>query len=331
VERRALGTSDLSLTPIGLGTWAIGGGDWVYGWGPQKDSDSLNTIRQAVEEGINWIDTAAAYGLGHAEIIVARALRDVARRERPYIFGKCGLDWDELGNVSQTLTPQSIRRQVEASLRRLEIDCFDLYQLGWPVWPNDPSRISAGSLESAWETMAALRREGKTRFIGLTNCDVDQVDRLHQIAPATSLQAPYSLRHREVEAHTFSFCERHQLGVIACSPMLAGLMTGRFTRQVIEALPHNDWRHRSPYFQEPSLSLARAKFERVRRIGGLIARTPAQVAIAWVVRNPDVTAASVGLRHPDQVAEAVGATSFTLSPEAITELEIAADPSACAE
>jgi aryl-alcohol dehydrogenase-like predicted oxidoreductase len=320
VERRTLGHSDLTITAIGLGAWAIGGGDWVLGWGPQQDAASLATIRRAVDWGINWIDTAAAYGLGHSETIVARALRDIPRRERPLVFTKCGLVWDDLGNVSHSLEPQSIRRQAEASLRRLAVECIDLYQIGWPVWPDGPAHDD-DRLEEAWDTMASLQCEGKARFVGVSNCDVNQLARLCRIAPIVSLQTPWSLlRHAPADCR-LSFCADHDIGVIACSTMQSGLLTGRMTRDRIAALPHNDWRHRSPDFQEPILSQAMGLIDRLRSIGLRHAQTPGEVAIAWALHNPVVTAASVGARHPHQVDHVVGGSELQLTAEEIDELE----------
>jgi aryl-alcohol dehydrogenase-like predicted oxidoreductase len=310
VERRILGTSDLSISAIGLGTWAMGGGDWRFGWGPQKDSESLATVTQALDGGINWIDTAAAYGLGHAEIMVAKALRDIPRKERPYVFTTCGLVWDELGNVMQNLEPQSIRREAEGSLGRLGVDHIDLYRLGWPVSPNHWYGDTPGSLEEAWHTMAELQREGKARFIGVANCDVDQLDRLHQIAPVTSLHAPYSLAERGIEHRVLPYCERHTIGVIAHSTLHAGLLAGKMSALRIDALPHNDWRRRSSYFHEPRLHRALTLAARARADGAREARSPAQVATAWVLRHTAVTAASVGLRHPLQVSEATAAAAL---------------------
>lgn len=323
---RTLGHSDLTITAIGLGAWAIGGGDWILGWGPQKDTESLATIRRAIDWGINWIDTAAVYGLGHSETMVARALRDVPRRERPYVFTKCSLVWDELGNVSHSLEPRSIRREAEASLRRLDVDCIDLYQIGWPVWPNSDSGRDRGSLEQAWETLAALQREGKARFIGVSNCDVDQLVRLRQMAPITSLQTPCSLLRHEVDDRRLPFCERHDIGIIACSPMQSGLLTGTMTRNRLAALPHNDWRRRSPDFQEPILSRALGLIDRLRRIGIRHGRSPAEVAIAWALHHPAVTAASVGARQPHQVDEVVGAAEIQLTTSEIDELELPCCP-----
>jgi aryl-alcohol dehydrogenase-like predicted oxidoreductase len=299
----------------------MGGGDWIFGWGPQKDSESLAAILRAVDGGINWIDTAASYGLGHSENTIARALREVPRRERPFVFTKCGLVWDELGNVSQCLTPQSIRREAEASLRRLAIDAFDLYQLGWPVAPNRPFACDPRLLEAAWETMAALQREGKARFIGVSNCSVDQLDRLRQLAPVTSLQVPYSLLRRDIEARTLPFCERHQIAVIVHSSLHSGLLAGKMTPNRINALPHNDWRRRSLYFEEPMRSRALGLVEHLRSIGRRTSRTPAEVAIAWTLHNPAVAATSVGMRQAQQVVDVVGAASFVLSAKEIEELQ----------
>jgi aryl-alcohol dehydrogenase-like predicted oxidoreductase len=321
VERRQLGTSDLAVSRIGLGTWAIGGGDWILGWGPQKDADSIATIRRAVDLGINWIDTAAVYGLGHSEIVVGRALRDIPPDQRPYVLTTSSLVWDELGNVTHSLQPHSIRREAEASLRRLNVDCIDLYQLGWPVWPKSPPGHDPGSLEDAWQTMATLQREGKARCIGIANCAAEQLSRLHEIAPVTSLQAPYSLLQRGIEDRALAFCASHAIGVIANSPMRSGLLTGKMTPDRVNALPHNDWRQRHHRFQQPNLMSALQLVERVRAIGERYGRTPGEVAIAWALHHPAVTAAIVGARQPHQVDEIVGATSVALTAHDIDELE----------
>jgi aryl-alcohol dehydrogenase-like predicted oxidoreductase len=321
VQRRVLGASDLSITPIGLGTWAIGGGDWIFGWGPQNDSESIAAIRRAIESGVNWIDTAAVYGLGHAELVIARALRDLRRTERPNIFTKCSLVWDELGNVSQDFRPASIRREAEASLRRLEIECFDLYQLGWPVAPNDPGIPVPDGLEDAWETMAALQREGKARFIGVSNWDVDVLDRLHRIAPVASVQVCYSLLQREIEDGMVPFCAARQIGVLVHGALQSGVLTGKVTADWIRALPHNDWRHRNASFQEPTLAHRLGAVERLRAVAARRTRTPGQVAVAWTLRNPTVTAASVGVRNMRQVDELIASASCRLRDEDLDELE----------
>jgi aryl-alcohol dehydrogenase-like predicted oxidoreductase len=321
VKRRRLGTSELIITPLGLGTWAIGGGDWILGWGPQDDRDSIETIKRAVESGINWVDTAGVYGLGRAETIVGRALHDLPRGERPYIFATCGLIWDDLGNVVPDLTQESIRRQAEASLRRLGVDCIDLYQLGWPSWPESSAPRRDDELEGAWDTMNALRREGKVRFVGVSNCDEAQLARLERIAPVTSLQAPYSLLRREIEHRTLPFCVNHGIGVIVYSPMQSGLLTGAMTPERVSLLPHNDWRRWNTRFHEPMLSRALELVKRLREIGSRSARTPAEVAIAWTLRDRAVTAAIVGARRARQVDELVGAASFTLDAKDINDLD----------
>lgn len=313
MERTRLGNSDLTITKIGLGTWAIGGGDWVLGWGPQDDTESVATVRRALERGINWIDTAAVYGLGHAETVVARALREISRHERPYLFTKCSLVWDDLGNVSHNLSRQSIRAQAEASLRRLAADWIDLYQIGWPAWPSGPSADSPGSLEEAWEEMAALQREGKVRWIGISNCGAGQLARLQSIAPVTSVGVPYSLLRREMEQRTQPYCLHGSIGVIACSTMGSGLLTGTMTSDRVGALPHNDWRRRHPFFHELALSRASRLVEGLRAVAARHGCTPGAAAIAWTLRHPRVTAAVVGARRPQQVDDIVQAASIRLS------------------
>jgi aryl-alcohol dehydrogenase-like predicted oxidoreductase len=321
VEQRTLGGSDLRITRLGLGAWAIGGGDWVYGWGPQRDADSLATIRNAVERGINWIDTAAVFGLGHAERIIARGLRDIPRRERPYVFTSCGLVWDELGNVSHSLEPQSIRREAETSLRRLEVDCIDLYQIGWPACPKSPARHDPGPLEAAWETMTALQREGKARLVGVSNCNAEQLARLQRVAPVTILHAPYSLLRREIEDQTLPFCEDHRISVIACSPLQSGLLTGKMTPERLASLPHNDWRRRSPDFHGTGLSRALGMVDRLAAIGARDGRSAGAVAIAWTLHNAAVTVTAVGARQPHQVDDIVEAASFRFAAGEIDELQ----------
>ena len=320
VERRRLGNSNLTITPVGLGTWAIGGGDWVLGWGPQNDAQSLATIRRALDLGVNWIDTAAVYGLGHAETIVAKALRGVPIHERPYLFTKCGLVWDELGNVSHNLSRRSIRAQAEASLRRLAADRIDLYQIGWPVWPTNPAAHSPGSLENAWEEMAALQAEGKIRHLGISSRGVGALERLQRIAPVTSIGTRYSLLQREAEQCAPARCQSRGVGVIACSTLGSGILTGTMTAERVGVLPCNDWRRRHPFFGE----LARS------RVSGLLARlsvvarrhnsTPAAAAIAWTLRDPRMTAAVVGARRPHQVEDIVQAASIQLTDADLAEL-----------
>jgi aryl-alcohol dehydrogenase-like predicted oxidoreductase len=321
VKLRTLGTSNLALSRIGLGTWAIGGGDWVLGWGPQHDEESVATIRRAIANGVNWIDTAPAYGLGRAETIVARALRGISPRERPYLFTKCGLVWDELGNIQHDLSARSIRSQAEASLRRLRVEHLDVYQIGWPAWLAHGSKPLAGSLDEAWETMAALQLEGKVGCIGLSHCHPGDLARLQRIATITSLLAPYSLLRREIEDRLLPFCRREQIGVVACSALGAGLLTGRMTAERACSLPCNDWRRRHSFVQELALTGVSTIVERLRGVAARHDRTPGAVAIAWALRHPEITAVAVGARRPWQVDEIVHAASLSLTPQDVDDLE----------
>jgi len=319
---RTLGNSTLELTPIGLGAWAIGG-EWRFGWGPQDDAASIATIRRAVERGLNWIDTAAIYGLGHSEEVVGRALRDIPRDERPYVFTKCSLVWDDSGNTSHSLASQSIRREVEASLQRLETERIDLYQIHWPVWPASPPGHDPGSIEEAWSTLAALRDEGKVAFIGVSNFDVAQMKRLQRIETPTNLQPPYSMLRPEIEQEILPFCLEHNIGVIPYSPMQSGLLTGTMTRERIAALPAGDWRRNNRFFQEPLLAKALSLVDRLQEIGARHGRMPGEVAIAWTLRHPAITATIVGARKPSQVDELTGALTFRLSADEVKELDSA--------
>jgi aryl-alcohol dehydrogenase-like predicted oxidoreductase len=303
METRQLGNSNLHITPIGFGAWAIGGGGWEFGWGGQDDRDSIAAIREALDAGVNWIDTAAVYGLGHSEEIVARALEGV--HPRPYVFTKCSMVWDERGRIRHRLNAESIRRECLASLRRLRVDALDLYQIHWP----DPDE----DIEEGWTTLADLQREGKVRNIGVSNFNVAQMKRAQAIAPIASLQPRYSLLHREVEPEVLPFAARENIGVIAYSPMASGLLTGAMTPERIAELPADDWRRRHSDFREPRLSTSLKLVRLLRAIGHRHARSPAEVAIAWVLRNPAVTAAIVGARRPDQVRGVVGAADLHIS------------------
>ena len=324
MERRRLGSSDLTITPIGLGTWAIGGGDWMLGWGPQDARDSIATIRRAVDAGINWIDTAAVFGLGHAETVIARALRGVPHRDRPYVFTRCGLVWDDLGNVVHDLSPASIRAQADASLRRLQTDAIDLFQIGWPSWPLQRRADDGATIDAAWDTLASLRQEGKVREIGIAGCLGPGLARIHHAAPVTSLSAPYSLLRREVEKHALPFCAANDIGFLACSTLASGLLTGTMTEKRLQSLPCNDWRRRHPFFNEIVTNTgqrpARLYVDQLQRIGNRYGRTPAQIAIAGVLRHPQVTAAIVGARRPWQVDEAVAAGECALTTDDVAEL-----------
>ncbi|MCU0497368.1 MAG: aldo/keto reductase [Anaerolineae bacterium] len=311
MQLRPLGNSDLQITPIGFGAWAIGGSGWEYAWGAQDDQESIAAIHRALDLGINWIDTAAVYGLGHSEEVVARALHGIS--ERPYVFTKCSLVWGEDRVIDSSLKRDSIRREVEASLRRLQVEIIDLYQIHWPN--PDPE------IEEGWQTLADLQREGKLRWIGVSNFDVDQMQRCQAIAPITSLQPPYSLIRREIEADILPFCQTHQIGVIVYSPMYSGLLTGAMTRERIAALPSDDWRGRDDEFQEPKLSHNLALVEKLTAIGSKHGVSPAEVSIAWTLRHSAVTAAIVGARRPNQIDGFIGAGEFRLSADEIAELD----------
>jgi len=311
LDTRRLGNTDMMITPIGFGAWAIGGGGWASGWGPQDDNESIAAIHKALDLGINWIDTAAVYGLGHSEEVVARALDGIS--DRPYIFTKCGLVWDERGNISNSLKRDSIRREVEASLRRLRVEVIDLYQIHWPNPDED--------IEEGWSTLAELQKEGKVRYIGVSNFSVEQMQRAMRIAPISSLQPPYNLLNRSIEKEILPFCQEHNIGVIAYSPMASGLLTGKVTAEWVRNLPEDDWRKRSPEFNEPRLSRNLRLVEKLREIGSRHGKSPAEVAIAWVLRHPAVTGAIVGARRPDQVEGIIGAADFRLSQEELDEIE----------
>jgi aryl-alcohol dehydrogenase-like predicted oxidoreductase len=313
METRKLGNSDMYITPIGVGAWAIGGGGWEFGWGPQEDDDSLAAINEALDRGINWIDTAAAYGLGHSEQIVGRALK--ARTKRPFVFTKCSLVWDERGKIGHSLRASSIRREAEDSLRRLDIDVIDLYQIHWP----DPDV----DIEEGWTEMARLQDQGKVRYIGVSNFNVQQMKRAQKIAPIASLQPPYSLLAREAEEEILPYALNNRIGVIVYSPMYSGLLSGAMTRTRIANLPPDDWRLRNPNFQEPLLSRNLRVVRLLRDIGDRHGRTPGEVAIAWTLHNFAVTAAIVGVRTSDQVNGIIGAGEFRLDPYEAGQIDLA--------
>jgi len=305
-----LGNSDLFITPVGFGAWAIGGAGWEFGWGEQDDPASIAAIHRALSLGVNWIDTAAVYGMGHSEEVVASALKAWSG-PRPYIFTKCGLRWDEQGYVHRSLQAESVRRECEDSLRRLKIDVIDLYQIHWPT----------EDLEEGWGAMAQLQKEGKVRWIGVSNFDVGELRRAQAIAPITSLQPPYSLVRREVEQEILPYCQSNGLGTIVYSPMASGLLTGAMTRERAASLPNSDWRSRDLEFHEPKLSKNLALVERLRKVGERYGRPPGQVAIAWALQNPAVTGAIVGARSARQVEGNVGAADLRLTDEEIAEIE----------
>jgi aryl-alcohol dehydrogenase-like predicted oxidoreductase len=310
MKTRQLGNSDLFITPVGFGAWAIGGDGWEFGWGEQDDKTSVEAIHRALELGVNWIDTAAVYGMGHSEQVVAYALRTWSG-PRPYVFTKCGLRWDEQGYVHRSLFANSIRSECEDSLRRLNVDAIDLYQIHWPT----------EDLEEGLGAMIKLQKEGKIRWIGVSNFNVDEMRRAYKIASITSLQPPYSLVRREIEQGVLPFCRSNGLGVIAYSPMASGLLTGAMTRERAATLPRSDWRSRDVEFREPALSKNLALTERLREVGERHGRPPGQVAIAWTLHNPAVTGAIVGARSAKQVEGTVGAANLSLTDEEVAEIE----------
>jgi aryl-alcohol dehydrogenase-like predicted oxidoreductase len=311
MQKRQLGNSDLQITPIGIGAWAMGGGDWAFSWGHQEDNNSIEAIHTALDAGINWIDTAAIYGLGHSEEVVGKAI--AGRSNRPYIFTKCALVWDDKRQISRSLKADSVRREVEASLRRLKIDVIDLYQIHWP----DPEP----EIEEGWQTLAQLRREGKVRHIGVSNFNVAQMKRAQKIAPITSLQPPYNIVTADIEKEVLPFCREHNIGVIVYSPMKSGLLSGKMTRERIAKLPPDDFRPRTVSFKEPLLTRNLGLVEVLRGIGDRHGRTPGEVAIAWTLRDPVITGAIVGMRSADQAKQIVRSAEFRLSPDEFREIE----------
>ena len=309
--KRKLGNSDLSITPIGIGSWAIGGGGWKFAWGSQDDNESISAIRRGLEKGINWIDTAAIYGMGHSEEMVAKALEGVS--ERPYVFTKCERRWHADGTIYPSLKAESVRKECEDSLRRLKVDAIDLYQVHWP----EPEE----EIEEGWTEMAKLQREGKVRWIGVSNFNVEQIKRAQKIAPVTSLQPPYSLLRRGIEAEILPYVRSQNIGVIVYSPMLSGMLTGKMTRERAANFQPDDWRRNNAEFQEPKLSRNLELAELLRKIGQRHGRTPGEVAIAWTLNNPAVTAAIAGVRRPDQVDGIAGALEFRLTAEEIAAIE----------
>jgi aryl-alcohol dehydrogenase-like predicted oxidoreductase len=315
LQKVRFGKTDLEITPVGFGAWAIGGGGWAAAWGPQDDDEAVGAIRRAVELEVNWVDTAAVYGLGHSEELVARALKGVPDADRPYLFTKCSLVWDEGGDISNVLKRDSVRRECEQSLRRLQTDVIDLYQIHWPRPDED--------IEEGWSALAELKEEGKVRHIGVSNFDVSQMERANQISPVETLQPPYNMLNRGVEEEILPYCGENDIGVIVYSPMRSGLLTGRMTAERVQNMPSDDWRRNADDFQEPNLSRNLRLVERLTEIGEQHDKSPAEVAIAWTLRHPAVTAAIVGGRRPDQVDGIIGAAEFRLSEDEIEEIETA--------
>jgi aryl-alcohol dehydrogenase-like predicted oxidoreductase len=312
MKTKRLGNSDLFITPVGFGSWAVGGSGWQFGWGRQSDDESVTAIHRALELGVNWIDTAAVYGLGHSEEVVTRALASWSGA-RPYVFTKCGLGWNAQGRTHRLLSAASIRRECEASLRRLKVDAIDLYQIHWPVEDMD-------ELEEGWSEMAKLQREGKARWIGVSNFNVEQMKKAQAIAPITSLQPPYSLVHPDVESEILPFCEQEGIGVIVYSPMASGLLTGAMTRDRISKLPDDDWRKFDDDFRDPKLSANLELVERLREVGKWRRFSPGAVAVAWTLRNSAVTGAIVGARRPEQVDDVISGAAMHLTQSDLAKI-----------
>ena len=312
-----LGSSGFSITRIGLGAWAIGGGGWQGGWGPQDDEESVRTIRRALDAGINWIDTAAAYGLGHSEEVVARALADVPADERPYVFTKCGLVWNEGGTtVRNVLAPESIRRECDASLRRLRVERIDLYLMHWPTWDGTP-------VEESWATMAALVDEGKVRTIGLSNFDVGDLERCEAVRHVDALQPELNLVNRDAAADRIPWAAERGAGVIAYSPMASGLLTGAFSRERVASLPDDDWRRGHANFREPQLSATLALVERLRPIAERRRCTLPELTTAWTLAWPGVSAAIVGARRRRDLDGWIGAARVGLEDTDLDDIAAA--------
>jgi aryl-alcohol dehydrogenase-like predicted oxidoreductase len=321
MKMRKLGNSDLHITRVGYGAWAIGGSGWQFGWGSQDDNESIAAIHRALDLGVNWIDTAAVYGLGHSEEVVGRALKEWSGF-KPYVFTKCGLRGEANGQVKKVLRADSIRNEVENSLRRLSVDVIDLYQIHWPPDPDSPE------LEEAWSTLADLKCEGKVRWIGVSNFNVQQLQRAQAIAPVTSLQPRYSLVHREIESEILPYCLSKEIGVIVYSPMASGLLTGAMTRERAASLPKDDWRRGHPDFTEPNLSHNLALVARMREIARSLNRSVGELAIAWTLRHPAVTGAIVGARNAQQAEGVMRAGDLQLTEDEVDEIASFAETAA---
>ncbi|MBN1803976.1 MAG: aldo/keto reductase [Sedimentisphaerales bacterium] len=310
MQMRKLGFTDLNLTTVGLGTWAIGG-PWQFGWGPQDDDEAIGAILASLDAGINWIDTAPIYGLGHSEELVGKALKQT--KQKPIIATKCSLLWNDKREKVSCLKARSIRRECHDSLERLGVETIDLYQIHWP----DPQE----DIEEAWEEMAKLVEEGKVRYLGVSNFNVEQIKRLRKIHPVASLQPPYSMLHREAEDELLAYCEQNDIGVIVYSPMQRGLLTGKFSPERLSGLPLDDHRRRSPDFHEPQFTATLQFVEKLKQIAERTGKTLAQLSISWVLRRPEVTAAIVGARRPEQIIETAPASDWDLSKEDIEQIE----------
>lgn len=313
MQKRKLGFTDMEITTIGFGAWAAGG-QWDWGWGAQDDAESIDAIQRGLDLGINWIDTAAAYGLGHSEEVVQKALK--GRREQVYIATKCGLVWDDrsTGKVNNRLTAWSVRQEAENSLRRLGVDVIDLYQIHWPNPDED--------IEEGWTEIARLVEEGKVRYGGVSNFSVEQIKRAQKIHPVASLQPEYSMLERSVEQELLAYCAENQIGVVAYSPMASGLLTGKYTRATLDSIATDDWRRKyNEHFREPALTVNLAFVEELKQIASRFGRNPGELAVAWILRRPEMTAAIVGARRPSQIEQIVSASDWQLPADVMTEIE----------
>ncbi len=311
MQTRQLGYTELHFSVIGLGTFPLGGSEWKFSWGPQDDRDSVNAIVRGVELGVNWIDTAPVYGFGHSEEVVGLALKRCSRK--PFVATKCGSRWDGNGNIFRRLRKSSVREEAEASLRRLGVDVIDLYQMHWPL-PEE-------EIEEGWGAMAQLVKEGKVRYLGVSNFSVAQMERVQAIHPIASLQPPYSLLRRDIESEILPFCGRHRIGVIVYSPLQKGLLTGKFSVERVKNLPPNDHRRNDSMFAEPQLSATLQLVQGLERLAREHHMTVAELALSWVLRRPELTAAIVGARRPGQIEETAGAADKVLSSEIVQAIE----------
>jgi aryl-alcohol dehydrogenase-like predicted oxidoreductase len=319
LPQRSLGSSGVQITVTGFGAWAIGGGGWRYSWGPQDDDASIATMRHSLELGISWIDTAAVYGLGHSEEVIGRLLRELPPSERPLVFTKCGLVWDErdpMAEPRRVLKPESIRKECEASLRRLGVQRIDLYQFHWPDQTGTP-------VEESWTEMVRLIEQGKVRMGGVSNFDVPLLERCEAIRHVDSLQPPFSLIRREAAEREIPWCAEHKTGVICYSPMHSGLLTDNFTAETVRRFAEDDWRRRSPEFQEPNLSRNLALRDALRPIAQRHGTTVSAIAVAWTIAWPGITGAIVGARSPKQVDGWIDAATLRLTPADLKEISAA--------
>ena len=312
MQKRRLGSTGLELSVVGFGAWAIGGGQWEYAWGPQDDKQSLEAIIKAYECGINWIDTAAAYGLGHSEIVVGNALKELGR-DSLIVATKCGITWDSQGKIARWVSAQQVRREIEASLKRLDIECIDLYQVHWP-YPEE-------NIEEVWTAMANIVKQGQAKYIGVSNYNIAQMERAQKLYPIASAQNRYSAIHRDVEKDMLGFCKENNIGVVCYSPMGKGLLSGKMTKQRISEFASDDHRRNDPDFNLPRLDANLKLVDGLNQIARRNGKTTAQLALAWVLRRAEVTSAIAGARKPEQIEETAKAGDWKLDNNDIEEIE----------